>query len=253
MKLNHKILGEGTPIVILHGLFGMLDNWMTFGKALAEKYKVILVDHRNHGKSPHSDEISFELYAQDLKELIDDLNIPRAYVLGHSMGGKTAMYFATRYPKSTLGIISVDIGAHGYYKGNHDEIFDAILPIDLNKYGRRGEIDDALSTKISILPTRQFLLKNLSRTDSSYKWKANFQVLHDQYDEIRKAVPEGSLYKGPSLIIRGGNSPYVRIQDMEYIQSIFPAVLLETVENAGHWVHAEKPKELLGIVHDFLE
>lgn len=253
MKLNHKILGEGTPIVILHGLFGMLDNWMTFGKALAKDYKVILVDHRNHGKSPHADQIGYDLYANDLKELLDDLNIREAYIMGHSMGGKTAMYFATMYSDSTLGIISVDMGAHGYWKGNHDEIFNAILLLNLQDYKSRREIDEALSQKISDIPVRLFILKNLNRSDDGYQWKANFRILHDQYQSIRAAVPDSNLYQGPALFIRGANSPYIRDNDMDYIVSIFPKASLETITGSGHWVHAEKPNELLTLVSNFLE
>lgn len=253
MKLNHKILGEGVPIVILHGLFGMLDNWMSFAKSLAEEYQVILVDHRNHGRSPHSDQISYPLYAEDLKNLLDEIGISQAYVMGHSMGGKTAMYFATQYPEMTLGMISVDMGAHGYYKGNHDEIFEAILPLELGKYERRNEIDLELSKNIDVLPIRQFLLKNLNRSENGFAWRANFQILHDQYENIRVAVPDNIQYDGPSLFIRGGNSPYIRDEDYDYIKTIFPNANLITVEGAGHWVHAEKPKELLSIVREFLE
>ncbi|MEE9371852.1 MAG: alpha/beta fold hydrolase [Saprospiraceae bacterium] len=253
MKLYHKIIGQGTTIVILHGLFGMLDNWMTIGKQLAKNYQVILVDHRNHGKSPHSQEISFELYANDLKELLDDLNIDRAYIMGHSMGGKTAMYFATKHPKRTLGMISIDMGAHKYMKGNHNEIFGAVLSIDLSKYKRRAEVDKKLSEKIPNLQVRQFLLKNLSRGKLEYSWKANFQVLHDKYDALRMAVPKESYFGGASLFIRGGSSPYIRDNDFDFVKSIFTNATLETIEGAGHWVHAEKPKELLFIVEDFLE
>ena len=253
MKLNHKILGEGTPVVILHGLFGMLDNWMSFGKALAEDYQVILVDHRNHGRSPHSDEIGFPLFAQDLKNLLDDLGIPKAYVMGHSMGGKTVMHYATAYPENALGLISIDMAAHGYWRGNHDEIFDAILPIDLSQYERRSEIDEELSKKIKDTPIRQFLLKNLTRTNDGYTWKANFKILNDKYDEIRMPVPDTQVYQGPSLFVRGSESGYIRDQDMKYIESIFPKATLQTIDGAGHWIHAEKPAELLSIVRDFLE
>ena len=253
MKLNYKTIGEGTPIFILHGLFGMLDNWMSFGKRLAEEYKVILVDHRNHGKSPRADNISYSIYAEDLNELMNDLGIDRAYVLGHSMGGKTVQFFATMFPEKTIGMISVDMGAHEYPSGGHSEIFNAILPLDLSSFERRSEVDNELSDKLPELPVRQFLLKNLGRGENGFEWKANFQVLHDQYEIIREAVPNESRYTGPSLFVRGGNSPYIRDKDMEYINKIFPNAELKTIEGAGHWVHAEKPQKLLDIVKSFLE
>lgn len=253
MKLNHKILGEGEPLVIMHGLFGMLDNWMSFAKKISESYQVILVDHRNHGRSPHSDEISFDLYKEDLRNLLNDLDIEKAHVMGHSMGGKTVMNFAVAYPNRTKSMISVDMGAHAYTKGNHDEIFGAILPLDLAQYSKRSDVDAALAEKISDFGIRQFLLKNLSRSGDTFVWKANFRALKKNYDELRKAVPSNTPYVGKCLFVRGGSSSYIRDKDFKSINEVFPNAQIETIEGAGHWVHAAKPQELLKVVKGFLE
>lgn len=253
MKLNYKRLGEGEPIVILHGLFGMLDNWMSFGKHLSQDYQVIFVDQRNHGKSPHSDEVGYNYYVHDLFELIHELGISKAHILGHSMGGKTAMNFAVAHPKLTSSLISIDMGAHGYYTANHDEIFRAILSIDLKNYQTRSEVDSELEKSISEIGIRQFLLKNLERAETGYAWKANFKALHTNYDKLRKEVKAQSPFYGKALFVRGGNSKYIRDTDFDYIKSIFPNARLETIAGAGHWVHVEKQMELLAVLKTFLE
>jgi pimeloyl-ACP methyl ester carboxylesterase len=253
MKLNYKILGEGEPIFILHGLFGMLDNWMSFALELSKDYKVILVDHRNHGKSPHSDEISYRLYAKDLYDLFEQLSLNKAHIMGHSMGGKSAMSFAMHFPQLTKSVISVDMGVHAYLKGNHDEIFEAILPLDLNKFSKRSDVDDVLKEKIPDFIVRQFLLKNLDRTDDGFTWKANFVALKKNYEQLRASVDMINPYYGRALIVRGGDSGYIRDQDFEKIKKLFPNAILKTVPEAGHWIHAQKPEELFKLVREFLE
>ena len=253
MKLNYKIIGNGEPIIILHGLFGMLDNWMSFANKLANDYAVILVDQRNHGKSGHSDEVGYYYFAQDLFDLLERLKISQAHIMGHSMGGKTAMIFSLTYPNKTKSLISIDMGAHGYYKSNHNAIFDAVLSIDLSQYSRRSQIDRQLEISISDLSTRQFILKNLQRENNGYSWKANFKALHKGYDELRVEINATTPYFGKTLFVKGELSDYIVKSDFEFIQKIFPNVEFQTIENAGHWIHAQKPNELLSVVRKFLE
>lgn len=254
LELNYKILGEGkVPVVIMHGLFGMLDNWLSFGKKAAENRQVILVDHRNHGRSPHDPKVSYALYAEDLYKLLTKLELEKVHLLGHSMGGKTAMAFALAYPNKTASMTSVDMGAHGYLSGNHDAIFDAILPLDLSTFTRRNEIDQALVGSIPDFGIRQFLLKNLSRSEQGFSWKANFPSLHKEYDSLRQAIESKTTFDGKALFVRGGNSNYVRDTDMDYILQLFPNAELVTIPDAGHWVHADKPDELLNLLMSTLE
>ena len=177
MELNYKKLGEGQPLIILHGLFGSLDNWLTLAKYWAENYEVWLIDQRNHGKSPHADEHSYELMAQDLKKFMEENHIENPIILGHSMGGKTAMEFAITFPAQVKALIVVDI-APVSYQVHHWDIIEALESIDLSKVESRKDADKILQKKISSFGVRQFLLKNLDRIgQSTYQWKFNLSVL----------------------------------------------------------------------------
>jgi len=252
VKLNYKSFGHAEPIIILHGLFGMLDNWQTVGKQLAEDYQVILVDQRNHGKSFHSEEMSYRLMAEDLKELLDELMLESAHIVGHSMGGKTAMTFSTIYPALTKSLVVVDI-APRTYRGGHEALFKALLAVDINHVSSRKEVDEQLSQSIDDDGVRLFLMKNLTRNpEGGYRWKANFKALYKHYDQLMASKISGSTVK-PTLFIKGGASDYIRVEDEALIYDLFPLAEIEDVEGAGHWVHAVKPKELLEIVRSFLK
>lgn len=252
MTLNYKSFGEGDPIIILHGLFGMLDNWQTIGKQLAQDYRVILVDQRNHGKSFHSDEFSYDLLADDLKALMTELELSSAHIIGHSMGGKTAMSFAAKYPDMIDSLIVVDI-APKEYEGGHEELFEAILAIDVEAISSRKEVDEQLKLSIPDMGVRLFLMKNLTRKpETGYQWKANFTVLNDEYAQLMDFNIAG-VHVVPSLFIRGQKSNYILEEDEELIYDLFPLAVIEDIEDAGHWIHAEQPQLFLDLVTDYFK
>lgn len=250
MKLNYKKLGKGSPIIILHGLFGMLDNWQSIANELAKEYEVWLVDQRNHGHSPHSDEHSYDAMADDLQELIEEHQIEKPVVVGHSMGGKTTMRFAQKYPDSAAGIIVVDMGMKKY-PIHHDVIVDALKSVPVRELESRSEAEDYLKKHIDEAGIRLFLLKNLNRqNDGSYKWRFNLPVLEREMPQIVEALPKEKS-EVPTLFIYGENSGYVRPDDIPDLQSVFPNNQFESLD-AGHWLHAEKPKEVIQLIGDFV-
>jgi len=234
---------------------GSLDNWQTFAKALAEDYMVITVDQRNHGKSFHSDAFTLELMAEDLKELMESEWIHEAVILGHSMGGKTAMTFAMMYPDVVEKLIVVDIAPKLYTPG-HETILKALNEVPIDKVASRDEVSQVLSKYIDDAGVRLFLMKNLKRKakeegKQGYEWKVNLPVLTDKYEAILQPI-EGDLYDEPTLFIRGEKSNYIQDEDMSLINDLFPQANLETIADAGHWVHAEQPAALLTTVKEFL-
>jgi len=252
MKLNYKQFGQGEPIIILHGLFGTLDNWQTIAKKLAENYMVFIIDQRNHGKSPHSDAFSYKILAEDLKAFMLEQHMYEATIIGHSMGGKVAMRFALDYPDMVTKLVVVDI-APKQYSGGHQVIFDAMFGLDLEKLTDRQSIDEALKASIPEDSIRLFLMKNLARQkDGGYRWKMNLPVLYKEYQEILSAIEAEDAYDDEVLFIRGGRSRYIKDEDVLEIQEIFPLMRLETISNAGHWLHAEAPKMFIKIVKDFI-
>ena len=252
MELNYKQFGQGEPIIILHGLFGTLDNWQTIAKKLAENHLVFIVDQRNHGKSPHSDEFSYKIMAEDLKEFMFKHHMYEATIIGHSMGGKVAMRFALDYPDMVTKLVVVDI-APKKYKGGHQTIFEAMFELDLEKLTHRKEIDEALKIKIPEDGVRLFLMKNLARQkEGGYRWKMNLPILYKEYQEVLSDVESDEVYDEDVLFVRGENSKYIQDEDILDIQEHFPLMELETVSNAGHWVHAANPSEFLEKIHMYL-
>ncbi len=252
MKLNYKQFGQGEPIIILHGLFGTLDNWQTIAKKLAENHMVFIIDQRNHGKSPHSDEFSYKIMAEDLKGFMFQHHIYEAIIMGHSMGGKVAMRFALDYPDMVSKLIVVDI-APKKYKGGHQTIFEAMFDLDLENLTDRRAIDEVLKVKIPDDGIRLFLMKNLARQkEGGYRWKMNLPVLYKNYQEILSTIEVDDAYDDEVLFIRGGQSKYIRDEDILDIQEIFPLMQLETIPNTGHWLHAEAPKIFIKIVNNFI-
>jgi len=253
MHLNYKSFGQGEPLIILHGLFGTLDNWQTVAKKLAEQYWVFIVDQRNHGRSPHDPEMNYKIMAEDLQQFMEQQWIHKAFVLGHSMGGKTAMQFAIDYPEMVEKLIAVDIGPFSK-SGGHELIFDALLSIDLKNIKNRKAADDILGEKISDFGVRQFLLKNLTRDKTgNYSWKMNLPVLFSHYKEILAAVKVSDPFEGETLFISGARSNYINEEDFSSYKNIFPNAQLETIENAGHWVHSDQPEQLLQKTLNFLQ
>lgn len=253
MELNFKEFGQGDPIIILHGLFGTSDNWQTIAKQLAKEYSVFIIDQRNHGRSPHADEFNYQVMAEDLKEFMEQRWIYNARIIGHSMGGKTAMQFALEYPDMVEKLVIVDI-ANQTYKGGHEVIFDALLSLDLEKITNRKEADELLKPKIEDFGVRQFLLKNLTRNkENKYEWKMNLPIIYKNYNSILDSLEGEEPFEEATLFIKGGLSKYISDENFKTTQILFPHSKLETIENVGHWVHAEAPKELLQILNSFLK
>lgn len=253
MKLHYKELGQGQPLLILHGLFGTLDNWQTLAKRFAEHYNVFIVDLRNHGRSPHSDEHTYELMADDVLELIDDLKIPTPAIMGHSMGGKVAMQFALKYPTRLTKLIVVDIAPKAY-PPHHDEIIDALRSVDLTTVTSRGDVDDELSKQIPEMDVRLFLMKNLYRKeDNTFGWRMNLEALDKNYANVAAAITADVPFKKSTLFIKGGRSRYIQQEDIyDSIERLFTLVEVETIPDAGHWVHAQAPDEVYELVTNFL-
>jgi esterase len=252
LKLFYHVTGHGHPFVILHGLFGSSDNWFTLSKFFAEKHKVYAVDLRNHGRSPHSDQFDYRIMADDINNLLIHEGINSVYILGHSMGGKTAMQFALMYPEKVDKLIVVDIAPKAY-PPKHDQIFEALFALKLYKYKTRSELDTALSQYISDYAVRQLLLKNVYRADDgAFKWRIDVNALHKNYDRVNEAVIAPQQFTKPTLFIRGSKSTYILEDDMSQIRSIFPSSEFATIENAGHWVHAEAQEKFAEIVMEFL-
>ncbi len=251
MELYSQIKGEGEALIIMHGVFGMGDNWQTLGRKWSKNYEVHLLDMRNHGRSPHSDEFSYEVMSDDLEEYLDKHKIEQAYILGHSMGGKVGMLFATLNPERTRKLIVGDIAPRAY-EPHHGQILDALQSLDLENIESRGEAEEQFA--ISEAGTRQFLLKSLHWTDDKkLAWRFNVEVIAREIERVTDSLPAQAIYHGPTLFIRGGKSNYIEDDDLNDIHGHFPEARLETIADAGHWLHAEKPQEFDKIVRDFLE
>ncbi|MFN7115202.1 MAG: alpha/beta fold hydrolase [Saprospiraceae bacterium] len=254
MELNYKVFGQGDPLVILHGLFGTLDNWQTIAKQLAEHFTVYIVDQRNHGRSPHNDLIDYPSMAADLRHFLESHWMFKAHLMGHSMGGKTVMQFALEHPDMVDKLVVVDV-APKRYKGGHEEILAAILALDLNTVQSRYDAEGFLRQRLvhQDESTIQFLMKNLSRTpEGGFEWKMNFPAIYNHYQDILAPIEVEANFEGETLFIRGEKSNYIQDADWQNILSKFPHAQLETIANAGHWVHADQPKILLEKVSNFL-
>ena len=251
MLLHYKELGEGKPLVILHGLFGTSDNWQTHAKKLGEYYHVILVDQRNHGHSPWSEDFTYEYLADDLERLIIHLGIDQFTLIGHSMGGKTAMYYSQKYPTRLEKMVIVDIGIK-QYPMHHNEIIKGIKSLDLTTISSRSAAEQAMIPFVDSYGVRQFLLKNLYWVEKGkLAWRMNVDVLEREMEEILAPIPNIEVWT-PTLFLRGAMSNYILDEDWDAIEEIFPDATLETIENAGHWVHSEQPDEFIETVLGFI-
>ena len=252
MKLNFRTMGSGQPLIIMHGVFGSSDNWQTLGKVFAESQAVYLVDLRNHGNSPHSDTFDYDVMVEDVVELMDDQGISQAHILGHSMGGKVAMHLATQNPDRVGKLIVVDI-APKYYAPHHQQIFEGFHSVDLLNLNNRKDADDQMSLVITNMGVRQFILKNLERRkDGSFGWKLNLSAIEAAIEKVGAGMEANVSFDGPSMFIAGSKSDYITQEDHTLIHDYFPTAQIEVVAGAGHWVHAEKPKELGALVIEFL-
>ena len=252
MQLHFKQLGHGEPLVLLHGLFGSSDNWFGVAPKLAEKFHVLIPDLRNHGQSPHHDEMDYPLMAADVEKFFAAQKIESASVIGHSMGGKVAMQFALDFPARVKKLVVVDMAPRAY-KPAHDKIFEALLALDLKVFQSRAQMEEVLAVEIPSLNLRRFLLKNLGRNDDgSFKWKMNLRGLSENYSRLGEVLGAVAPFTKPTLFIRGGKSDYFTEADVAEIHRRFPVAEIQTIAAANHWVHADAPEEFVRLVLDFL-
>lgn len=251
MNLFFQEYGSGQPLIILHGLLGSLDNWHTLSKTFASSFRVLAIDLRNHGRSPHADTFTYQAMAEDVLELLDAQHIESAHLLGHSMGGKVAMTLALSNPERVGKLVVVDIATKAYPR-LHDELLESLISTDLHSCQSRQEVDRALSGKIPDLAVRQFLMKNLARDSAgSFFWKANLEVISENYQEIAVEIRSAIPFLNPTLFIKGERSHYVLESDTSLIHHLFPKARIVSID-AGHWVHAESPARFAEAVQQFL-
>jgi len=252
MKLNYKRTGEGEPLVILHGLLGMLDNWMSHARALERTYDVIVVDARNHGRSPWDNTFDYEVMAADLEELLDDLFLSEVNLLGHSMGGKTVMKFAQNHPDWVQKLIIADIGPKSY-PIQHERILRGLQSVPLDRLEKRSDAEGYLADHIEEPGVRQFLMKSLYRNETkSFAWRFNLEVIERNIGRVGETILDRP-FDGPTLFVRGSESNYIRPEDEEGIHLVFPQATIETIPRAGHWLHADQPEIFLEIIRSFLD
>lgn len=251
--LHSNILGKGKPLLILHGFLGMSDNWKSLGMKYAnEGLQVHLIDQRNHGKSFHSETFDYDTLANDLKLYMEEYRLENTILIGHSMGGKTAMQFACSYPALVHKLIVVDI-APKYYPPHHQNIIDGLSQLNFDQIHSRGDADKALGSHILEMGIRQFLLKNLYWVKKGkLGFRFNLEVLSHKMDEIGENIGALDIYKGPTLFLRGDRSEYIALSDIDLIRTHFPSVALETIDNAGHWLHAENPDQFFNETLTFI-
>lgn len=252
MNLFYRTTGEGSPLIILHGLFGSSDNWLTLGKKFGEFRTVYLVDQRNHGASAHDDEFTYDQMVEDLVIFLKQHDIIKPDILGHSMGGKVAMLFATKYPDLINKLIVVDI-APKFYPVHHNVILEGLKAIPVETLEKRSEADDILAKYVEYPGVRQFLLKNLKRTDTGFEWKMNLDVIYEHIANVGNGLEDDETFNHPTLFIRGSLSDYILDEDIPDLNAHFPNNELITIEGASHWVHVEKPDPLTDAVEKFLK
>ena len=253
MDLFYNQYGQdGPPLLILHGLLGANGNWHTLSRtAFREVATVYAVDQRNHGRSPHADRIDYPSMAADAATFVNQHDLGPAHLLGHSMGGKTAMEIALTHPDVVNRLIVVDM-APRKYSPRHVDLLDALARIDPSEYDSRDEIDAVLAEDVPDWAIRQFLLKNLDYDGERYTWKMNLDAIRRHYDDINAAITSDEPFEGPALFVRGEDSDYVSDSDEPAIRELFPNAEFVTIEDAGHWVHADQPEALSEVVTDFL-
>jgi pimeloyl-ACP methyl ester carboxylesterase len=257
MKLFCRKYGNGPPLVILHGLYGSSDNWVTIAKKLGNSFTVYLPDQRNHGQSPHSQIHDYDSMRDDLFELAGDLNLKKFFLAGHSMGGKTAISFALKWPEMLNGLLIADISPFTNETGRqsiyvqHFTILNAILSFDLDKISTRREAGNVLLEKIPSVKVRELILKNLQRTtDNNFAWKLNAQSILKNLDKIMEGVERQTDFSQqiigfPVIFLKGGDSDYLPAVDFRDIRNVFPAAEIIEIPGAGHWIHVDKPDEVV--------
>jgi esterase len=261
MKLFYRKYGNGPPLIILHGLYGSSDNWGTIAKKLSENFTVYLPDQRNHGQSPHSEIHNYDSMRDDLFELATDLSLKKFFLAGHSMGGKTAISFAMKWPEMLNGLLIADISPFTYEDNSHSaysqhsSILNAILSVDLEKVTSRAEIEELLKGEIPSDNIRGLIMKNIQRTSgNSFAWKINAPSLLKNLDKIMSGIKREKDFSRqitgfPVIFLRGGDSDYIPKADFKDIMHVFPAAEIIDVPGAGHWIQADKPDEVIRYIN----
>ena len=251
MKLHYQQIGQGPDVIVIHGLFGSLENLNVISKHLSSDYTVTSVDLRNHGLSEHSSQMSYSLMAQDIIDLMDELGIEHAHFIGHSMGGKVAMQCALNFAGRVTKLAILDIAPVTYQERRHDNIFTALDASAQQVINDRKQADLLLADYIDEPGVRQFLLKSLKKDDLGMQWKFNHTVLQQEYANIL-AAPTGTPYSGPTLVLKGSLSPYIDSSQRPAFLAVFPNCQAKVIQGAGHWLHAEKPSAVNIAITGFL-
>jgi pimeloyl-ACP methyl ester carboxylesterase len=256
MELFYRHYGEGIPMVILHGLLGISDNWVAFSRRLAEEgYQIYIPDQRNHGHSPHHPVLNYYALVDDLAEFIETHQLVRPVILGHSMGGKVAMRYTLEHPGSTDRLIIVDTSLRTYVRFNyHLRLIDAMLSVDFNSVKTRSETEEILRSKIQDERLVQFLMKNTFwKEKGKLGWRPNLQAISYNVDAMYDGVFYSTKFDRPTLFVRGGQSDYILEEDIPAIMQNFPLVNIKTIESGTHWVHADEPESFYLLVSEFLK
>lgn len=252
MELNYKVFGDvGEDIIIIHGLLGSLDNFQTIAKQLSETYRVWLLDMRNHGRSFHSEEMNYEVMVEDVHEFMKINQLAHAHLIGHSMGGKVAMNFALTYPELVNDLIIIDIGPKKY-EGDHQVILKTMKDISLNDFSERSEIEEKISEKIHSQKIVQLMMKNLGRDQNTFFWKPNVEVILKNYRLLMDTMPKHQIFNGKTVFIKGENSEYIELDELEDFRKYFSEAQMMIVPNSGHWVHADQPEVFLQLLFKIL-
>jgi len=255
MKLFFREFGQGQPVIILHGLFGQSDNWVTIGRRIADQFHVFIPDQRNHGQSLHTPVHSFPAMADDLAEFIEEHQIENPILIGHSMGGKVAMTYALENPGKVMKLVIIDISPRKYPERiTHTQVITEMIRIDLEKIVTRTEVEKILDSRVSDTRIKMFILKNLYyKIHGKLAWRLNLEAINQNMDLLFDGISSDNQYTGPSLFIRGGKSDYILDSDIPLIKSMFPEALVKTIPGASHWVHADAPEELCYLLSGFLD
>lgn len=252
MELNYKVFGDvGEDIIIIHGLLGSLDNFQSIAKQLSETYRVWLLDMRNHGRSFHSEEMNYEVMVEDVHEFMKSNQLAHAHLIGHSMGGKVAMNFALTYPELVNDLIIIDIGPKKY-EGDHQVILKTMKDISLNDFSERSEIEEKISEKIHSQKIVQLMMKNLGRDQNTFFWKPNVEVILKNYRLLMDTMPKHQIFNGKTVFIKGENSDYIEVDELEDFRKYFSEAQMMIVPNSGHWVHADQPEVFLQLLFKIL-
>ena len=253
MKLYSKIhVDKGQDLIIIHGLFGMSDNWNSLGKQFSKYCRVHLIDLRNHGRSPHADDFNYDVMCGDVLEYMEDNNIEKPIILGHSLGGKVAMKFAFLYPEKIEKLIVADMAPRRYDTDFHQNLLSTLYRLPLENFEKREEIDKLLASTYEDKGMRLFLLKNLYRNEKKeFAWRFNIEVLLEKVSNIQEADFIKGVCDVPTHFIRGGNSNYITTEDKLIINKHFSDFSIATIEGAGHWLHAENPERFYNEVMGF--